>query len=89
MPNLLEDLRFDGNDTEYSGQKVPLLDLRIHMSFVSILSLTVDRMYTTQIMTGCKLSLSTVDGCGCDNSQVGTGTKRAQRSEDSILLRRG
>ena len=55
--------------------KVQLFDPGIHMRLVSTLSLTVDRMYTTQMMTRCKSSLSAVDGhalCGCDNSQVGT-----------------
>ena len=71
MPNLLKDLRFDGKRFRVFRTKVPLLDPGIHMSLVSTV-LTVDRMYTTQMMTGCKSALSTVDGhalCGCDNSK--------------------
>ena len=64
--DLLKDLRFGGNDSAFSGQKVQLLDPGIYMSLVSTV-LAVDRMYTTQMMTGCKPTLSLFDGhalCG-------------------------
>ena len=55
--DLLKDLRFDGNDSEYSGPQYSCLILEIHMSLVSTVE-KVNRMYTTQTMTGCKPTLS-------------------------------